>query len=127
MSPEFALAKGVTFGKLTLPDIDSRKPNQREETLHAPQKVNRVKRHDETGGTKRQHSSPKRVPSVGSSRSKTKRKHKEEHERDWEREWRASGGAGGPVIEWGKEIDREQKKAKKEAAKVSGQRYVGGY
>ncbi|WVF71437.1 hypothetical protein IAT40_006241 [Kwoniella sp. CBS 6097] len=40
----------------------------------------------------------------------------DEGERDWETEWRKQGNGGGKVESWGKEFDREEKAAVKEAA-----------
>ena len=130
IAAESASVKGISFGKLTLPDSDTRKPNKQEKPSHPLEKVNRVKRRDEIEGARRQRSPLKHGSVVGASRSKSKGNkgnHHEEHERDWEREWRASGGAGGPVIGWGRDMDREERQAKKDAARVSGQRYMGGY
>ena len=124
-------ANGISFGKLALPVDSSTLDKVRRREKPAMAAVNGTKSPDTPATMMRQAASPKHHPVLGPSHANKRRKREEVSERDWELEWRASGNGGGPVIGWGKDVYREEKKAKKdakkEAAKISGQRYTGGY
>lgn len=126
-APASAPAKGIAFGKLTLPVDSPTIGKGRKPANPALAMVNRITSSASASRNASQPNASSGSPTPGSSRSKKRRTRCEEHGRDWEGEWRASGQGGGPVMGWGKDINWEERKVKKEAAKVAGQRYTGGY
>lgn len=126
-APASAPAKGIAFGKLVLP-VDSPIPAKPKKPANpALAMANHAMSRDAPAGKKRLPNSSVGSPVPGSARKQKRRKQDETIGRDWENEWRASGKGGGSVVGWGKEIDREERRAKKEDLRVSGQRYTGGY
>ena len=133
-----APANGIKFGKLTLPD-DSRPVNKsRKSGNPALAVVNRALGRGEIrptlgkNGNQTESAAGSRTesPAASGSSSRMKKRRKgrdEERGKDWESEWRMNGNGGGNVADWGRELDREEKKAKVDKGKVSGQRYTGGY
>lgn len=131
MSPAPATpVKGISFGKLALPVNSSPSGKGRKLGTSGSTTGDRGKGRSTPAGKAhlpRRPEPPGAGPASGSTGSKKRRKTNEEKGRDWENEWRASGKGGGPVFEWGKDMDREERKMKVEATKISGQRYTGGY
>ena len=121
--------KGISFGKLTPPSGSSTKIKSRYPVNPELAAFDRISRQSSD-------SSSLLGPASTSTSKAKKRRRREGTERDWEREWRSSGKGGGPVSEWGKEMDREEKKVRKKATGIdgrshpmgiTGQRYTGGY
>ena len=122
----------IAFGKLSIPNGGGGKKQQGLPPTHPP-KNSKVQngRNGYAGGMSNSSANGNGKKSKAPKAKRTQ----DADERQAEMEWQNSGLRGGPVAGWGKDLDREEKAAKrvnqgshaKGKARATGQKYLGGY